>query len=95
MNPDQLHFRLYVAGESPNSKLAIANLKALCDKYFPHSPEAEVIDVFEDPSAALRDGVMVTPLLCVTSGSSVQRLIGDLKKTAAVLESLGVKVESP
>lgn len=94
MNPDQLQFRLYVAGEGPNSQLAITNLKALCEKYFPSGNAAEIIDVFEHPALALQEGVLVTPLLCVISGNNVQKFIGDLSKTAAVLESLGIKVES-
>lgn len=95
MNTARLQFCLYVAGEGPNSQLAIANLKALCEKHFPNNPSTEIIDVFEDPGAALRDGVMVTPLLTVTTGNDVKKLIGNLSKMEMVLEILGVKVEVP
>lgn len=94
MKPDQLHFLLYVAGDGPNSTAAIANLKALCAKHFPNSASTEIIDVFKDPGAALAQGVMATPLLVVKVGDLSHRFIGDLGKAGAVLNALGITVES-
>jgi circadian clock protein KaiB len=51
---------LYIAGNTPNSMLAISNLQAsLGDS--PH--DLEVVDVLEHPERALDDGVFVTPTL--------------------------------
>ena len=39
-------FRLYVAGDAPNSAQARANLTALCRVHLPDRHEIEVVDVF-------------------------------------------------
>lgn len=95
MSSDQLQFRLYVAGEGPNSMAAIANLKALCEKYFPSNAAVEIVDVIKEPTLALQDQVMVTPLLIINTGSTVQKCIGDLSKLQHILETLGIKIEAP
>ena len=38
-------FRLYVAGDAPNSTQAIANLRALCSEHLPERYEIEIVDV--------------------------------------------------
>ena len=45
-------FRLYFAGGAPNSVRALANLYAICRKYFPESHHIEMIDVLKDPIRA-------------------------------------------
>ena len=40
-----IEMRLYVAGESPNSVRAIANLKAICEDCLPGQHRLEVVDV--------------------------------------------------
>lgn len=79
---------LYVAGDSPNSRLARANLAAIAGECFPADWEVEVVDVFEHPDRALADGVLLTPMLVAGPGS---RVIGTLAETAAVLAALGIE----
>jgi len=56
-----------VAGESPSSRRAIANLKAICEPVFDDRCEVEVLDVLENAGRALADGVLVTPTLIRTT----------------------------
>jgi circadian clock protein KaiB len=61
--PTMFRFRLYVAGNAPNSAQALANLTALCRMHLQDRHEIEVVDVFKDPQRALADGIFMTPML--------------------------------
>ncbi len=84
-----LSLRLYVAGESPNSALAKANLNAA----LAHLPKSEltleVIDVLCHPERGLADGVLVTPTLIRLVPTPEQRVIGNLRDRSALLAGLG------
>ena len=47
-------FRLYVAGTSSRSSVAIANVRRICEQYLPGHYELEVIDVYQQPAATKR-----------------------------------------
>jgi len=81
----RLVLRLFVAGNAPNSQLAIANIKAICDAHFPARHEIEIVDLLKHPLRGLADGIIVTPTLLKLSPLPVQRVIGNLRDTAQVL----------
>ena len=83
-------FRLYVAGQSPNSLQALTNLRDLCGKYLEGCHQIEVVDVLRDTKRALTDGILVTPTLLQVSPLPVCRVIGNLADTAFVLANLGM-----
>ncbi|MCW3094411.1 MAG: circadian clock protein KaiB [Chthonomonadaceae bacterium] len=85
-----IELRLYVAGESPNSVRAIANLKAICDDCLPGQHRLEVVDVLEQPLRPAEDGILVTPTLLVVTPGPLQRIIGDLNDRTQVLLALGL-----
>ena len=84
-------FRLYTAGDSQNSALAIANLKALCHAHLEGRHEIEVVDVFREPKRALADGIFMTPSLIKLEPAPVRRIIGTLSQIAPVLQALGLE----
>ena len=84
-----LQLRLYIAGNAPNSRRAIANVKAICDEHFASGHRLEIVDMLEQPRRALADGVIVTPTLLRLLPLPVQRLIGNLNDTDQVLIALG------
>ena len=90
-----LSLRLFVAGDSPDSTLAIANLEAL----FPTSERArveiEIVDVQREPARAARDGIMLTPTLLKVSPPPRCRILGNLKNRAALLQVLGIEPPRP
>lgn len=79
-----VEFRLYVAGDFPNSRRAINNLHAFCEEHLPGSHSIEVIDVFDVPERALADHIMLTPQLVVVSDRRTKYIVGDLSDTSAI-----------
>ncbi len=86
--PAHFKFRLYVAGDGPNSNLAIANLQALCREHLLDRHEIEIVDVFLEPKRALADGVVLTPMLVKLSPAPVCKIIGCLSQTKRALLAL-------
>ncbi|MEO8847433.1 MAG: circadian clock KaiB family protein [Casimicrobiaceae bacterium] len=83
-------FQLYVAGDSPNSVQALANLKSICNTAIVGQYEIDIIDVFRDPERAAANGVLMTPTLIKLEPSPVRRIVGSLRDRSPVLEALGL-----
>jgi circadian clock protein KaiB len=81
--------RLYVAGNAPNSLLAIANAKAICGEHLHPPDHLEIIDLLKHPERALADGIIVTPTLIRLSPLPVGRVVGNLSDATQVLLLLG------
>jgi circadian clock protein KaiB len=88
--PALYKFRLYVAGGSPNSAKATANLQALCDEILVGRHEIEVVDILKEPHRALDDGVLLTPMLVKLSPAPIRKIIGSLNDRPPVLQALGL-----
>jgi len=84
-------FLLFVAGDTPNSALAIANLTALCRAYLPGRYAIETVDVFREPQRALAEGIFMTPTLVRLVPSPMVRIVGTLIQTQTVLLALGLE----
>jgi circadian clock protein KaiB len=84
-----LVLRLYVAGNAPNSLIAVANIRAICDAHFTASHKLEIVDLLKHPRRALADGIIVTPTLLKLLPLPILRVIGNLSNTTAVLLTLG------
>ena len=83
-------FRLYVAGEAPNSILALRNLKALCRGHFGDDEyRIDVVDVLLSPERAWEEGVIVTPTVMRIRPKPGLQIIGNLSNTDQVLSVLG------
>jgi len=83
-------FRLYIAGGSPNSVRALANLYAICHRHFPESHRIEIIDVLKEPMRALAEAILVTPTVVKVSPAPEQQIIGNLSDEDEVLRALGL-----
>ena len=82
--------RLYVAGDGPNSQLALANLNTLCREHLPDLFSIQIVDVLLDPKRALADGVFLTPTLVKLSPGPIRRIVGTLSHALPVLAALGL-----
>jgi circadian clock protein KaiB len=92
-NPRGIYkFRLYVAGDGPNSVLAIANLNALCREHLPDRHEIEIVDVFREPKRALADNILLTPMLLQLSPAPGCQIVGTLSHIQVVLHALGLSI---
>lgn len=87
-------FRLYVAGEAPNSILALHNLKSLCQNLYGDNYRIDIVDVLLSPERAWADGVMVTPMVIRISPVPVIRIIGNLNNSDQAQNALGVVMEN-
>jgi circadian clock protein KaiB len=87
-------FRLYIAGDTQNSMMALANLSALCEARLPKHHEIEVVDVLLEPKRALKDRVHMTPTLVKLAPGSVERIVGTLGQTQVVLQALGIGISA-
>jgi circadian clock protein KaiB len=90
MNPDVFTFRLYIAGDAPNSLLAIANLAQLCETHLPDRHLIEIVDVLLDPKRALTESILMTPTLITDSPYPGHRIVGTLSNTEPILQILGL-----
>ena len=83
---DKWMLRLYIAGQTPKSVLALANLKKLCEEQLPGRYQLEVIDLMEHPERAKADQIVAIPTLVRKLPEPLKRMIGDLS-TRIVLSS--------
>jgi circadian clock protein KaiB len=84
-----VHLRLYVAGRAPNSVLAIANAKAICEDHYVLGYKLEIVDLMDHPLRALKDGIVVTPTLVRLLPKPSRKVIGTLSDREQVLLALG------
>ena len=90
---DFWHLRLYVAGPSPKSMRAFANLKAMCEEHLAGRYEIEVVDLVAHPQLAKSDDILAIPTLVRRLPSPLRKIIGDLSDTERVLVGLRVRAE--
>lgn len=86
----QLRLKLYIAGQSPKSSLALQNLMEICDRYVRCSYFIEVIDLLRSPHLAKDDQIFAIPTLIRHLPQPLARVIGDLSNTERVLASLNL-----
>jgi circadian clock protein KaiB len=91
--PAHWHLRLYVAGQSPKSLTAFANLKRVCDKYLDSRYEIEIVDLIENPHLAAADEIIAIPTLVRRLPQPSRRLIGDLSNVDRVVAGLQLQPE--
>lgn len=82
--------RLYVAGQTPKSITALANLKRVCDTHLAGRYRIEVIDLASQPHLARRDDIVVLPTLVRQLPPPIRKIIGDLSNVERVLVGLDV-----
>ena len=86
--PDQFSLRLYVAGQTPKSLEAFANLKKICEEHLAGRYQIEVIDLLVNPQLAAGDQILAIPTLVRKLPEPVRKIIGDLSNTERVLIGL-------
>jgi circadian clock protein KaiB len=80
--------RLYVAGLTPRSRNALANLQALCEQRLKGRYDLEIIDLLLNPRRASEDQILAVPTLLRKMPEPIRRLIGNLADMDRVLEGL-------
>jgi circadian clock protein KaiB len=83
--------RLYVAGKTPKSLAAIANLQRLCDEHLRGKFTIEVVDLIVHPQLAKGDEIVAIPTLVRKLPEPIRRVIGDLSNLERVLVGLQLR----
>lgn len=87
----KFQLRLYVAGQTPKSLTAFANLKRICEEYLTGQYSIEVIDLLVNPQLAKGDQILAIPTLVRKLPEPIMKIIGDLSNTERVLVGLDIK----
>ena len=82
-----------MAGQTPKSIRAFANLKVLCEEHLRGRYRIEVIDLMENPQLARGDQIIAVPTLIRKLPQPVRKIIGDLSDSVRVLVGLDVRKE--
>ena len=90
-DPDFYELRLYVAGQTPKSLAAFANLKKICEEHLAGCYKIEIIDLLENPTLAKGDQILAIPTLVRKLPEPVRKIIGDLSNTERVLVGLDLR----
>jgi circadian clock protein KaiB len=80
--------RLYVTGSSGRSLRAVHNLKKLCEEHLPDDYDLEVIDIYQNPSAAREEQIIAAPTLVKELPQPLRKFVGDLSNTQKILLGL-------
>lgn len=85
------HLKLYVAGQTPKSITAFANLEKICEKHLKGKYTITVIDLLKNPQLAKGDQILAIPTLVRNLPVPLRKIIGDLSNTERVLVGLDLK----
>ena len=88
--PPSWQLRLYVAGQTPKSLVAFANLKKICEEHLQGEYTIEIIDLSQQPHLAIEDSIVALPTLVRKLPPPMKKIIGDLSDTDKVLVGLQI-----
>lgn len=72
---------LYVAGDLPNSRRALAHLSAWLKESSIPRENVKIVDVLQQPQLAAENDIFITPALVFSGTGSTQVFLGDLSDT--------------
>jgi len=87
-NTIKYRFKLFVAGNEPNSVQAKEKLEKVSIKYLNNDYEIKIIDILKDLNSALENGVLVTPMLIISLPTHETTIVGSLSDTDKLLNAL-------
>jgi circadian clock protein KaiB len=85
------NLRLYVAGQTPKSIRAFANLKMLCEEHLKDRYQIEVIDLLENPQLARGDQIVAIPTVVRKLPLPLRTIIGDMSNSVRLLVGLDLQ----
>ena len=90
MKQEKWELRLYVAGQTPKSVLALKNITKYCKEYLEDKYTIEVIDLLKNPQLAEGDQIFAIPTLVRKVPEPIRKIIGDLSNEERVLVGLNI-----
>lgn len=89
--PETWQLRLYVAGQTPRSVAAFANLKRICEDHLAGRYTIEVVDLVKYPQLAAGDQILAIPTLVRKLPQPLRKIVGDLRDTERALVGLQIR----
>ena len=86
-----MELRLYIAGQTPKSLVALSNLKKICEAHVNGKYRIEVVDLMKTPQLAQGDQILAIPTLVRSLPTPIRKIIGDLSNTERVLVGLDLR----
>ena len=93
--PEFFELRLYIAGQTSRSLVALANLKRICEEHLQGRYRIEVIDLLQHPQLARGDQIIALPTLVRKLPEPIRKLVGDLSDTERALVGLDLRPVRP
>ncbi len=87
--------RLYIAGQTPKSILALKNINKYCKEHLEGQYSIEVIDLIKQPQLAEGDQIFAIPTLVRKFPEPIRKIIGDLSNEEKVLVGLNIRALQP
>ena len=89
------NLRLYVAGQTPRSIAAFANLKKICEEHLSGRYTIEIVDLLKHPQLAAGDQIVAIPTLVRKLPEPLRKIVGDLRNSERALVGLQIRPASP
>jgi len=83
--------RLYIAGQTPKSILALQNITRYCEEHLNGKYSIEIIDLLKNPQLAEGDQIFAIPTLVRKVPEPIRKIIGDLSNEERVLVGLNIR----
>jgi len=90
-NNEKWQLRLYIAGQTPKSVLALRNITRYCEEHLAGKYSIEVIDLLKTPQLAEGDQIFAIPTLVRKLPEPMRKIIGDLSNEEKVLVGLNIR----
>lgn len=91
MKEKKWELRLYIAGQTPKSVLALQNITKYCTEYLDGQYAIEIVDLLENPQLAEGDQIFAIPTLVRKFPEPLRKIIGDLSNKERVLVGLNIR----
>lgn len=92
MDGERYNLRLYVAGSTARSMLAVKNIRTICERHLAGLYDLEVIDIYQQPELAAGAQIIAAPTLIKLAPEPARRAIGDLSDEHKVLSTLSLPI---
>ena len=89
--PARWDLRLYVAGQTARSSIALENLERICKTHLEGQYRIEIVDVLKNPQLARGDQILALPTLVRKLPEPMKKIIGDLSNEERVLIGLDLR----
>jgi circadian clock protein KaiB len=91
MAKETWELRLYIAGQTPKSVLALKNITKYCREHLAGQYTIEIIDLLVNPQLAEGDQIFAIPTLVRKFPEPLRKIIGDLSNEEKVLVGLNIR----